>query len=78
MGDKVAEAIKAIQQQEYYAELGRAAEKGLLEVRKIISCKGAYKSFKCDVVTADKVCSLKYFCQRWKGAINNDELHTRG
>lgn len=65
-------SLKLIRQQEYYAELGRAAEKGLLEVRKIISCKGTYGTFKCDVVRADKVCSLKYFCQRWKGAVNSD------
>lgn len=71
------DSIKFIREQEYYAELGRAAEKGLLEVRKIISCKGAYSTFKCDAVRADKICSLKYFCQRWKGAINLDELHTR-
>lgn len=67
-----AETLKSIREQEYYAELGRAAEKGLLEVKEIISCKGAYGTFKCDVVRADKICSLKHFCQRWKGALESD------
>lgn len=68
------ETLKYIQQQEYYAELGRAAEKGLLEVKEIISCKGAYQSFKCDVVRSDKICSLKYFCQRWRGAVGVEKV----
>lgn len=68
------ETIKSIREQEYYAELGRAAEKGLLEVREIISCKGAYQSFKCDVVRVEKICSMKYFCQRWKGAVGVEKV----
>lgn len=68
------DSVKLIREQEYYAELGRAAEKGLLEVRKIISCKAAYGTFKCDVVRVDKICSMKYFCQRWKGAVGVEKV----
>lgn len=59
-----ADSLTIIRQQEYYAELGRATEKGLTEIMNTIDCRGVYRSFSCNMVAAKTAgCALQYFCQ---------------